>query len=63
MDLVIRGGRVVDPANGLDRVADVYVRDGRIVPPDKVPADADVSIDAAGLVVVPGLVDMHVHLR
>lgn len=65
IDLVIRGGRVLDPARDLDRVAHVLVDGGRVV---DVTADADVpaaraSIDAAGLWVTPGLVDMHVHLR
>jgi dihydroorotase len=61
--LLIRGGRVVDPAHGVDRVDDVLVRDGKIVGIGGAPAAADEVIDATGLVVAPGLVDMHVHLR
>jgi dihydroorotase len=61
--LLIRGGRVVDPAQGIDRVADVLVRDGRIESVGVGSRGADETIDAAGLVVCPGLVDMHVHLR
>jgi dihydroorotase len=61
--LLIRGGRVVDPAHGVDRVDDVLVRDGRIMGIGGAPAAADEVIDATGLVVAPGLVDMHVHLR
>ena len=63
--LVLRGGRVVDPASGLDRVADVLVADARIVAigPD---AGADHPraevVDAAGLIVTPGLIDLHVHI-
>jgi dihydroorotase len=65
--LLVRGGRVVDPSQGIDRVDDVLVRDGLIVavghsgtqPVGRV----DETIDAAGLVVTPGLIDMHVHLR
>jgi len=62
--LLIRGGRVLDPATGLDAVLDVLVEGGRIaaVGPAAGPP-ADRTVDAAGLVVVPGLIDLHVHLR
>lgn len=63
MDLVIKGGRVIDPANGVDEVLDVHVRDNVIVALGKAPSKPDMTIDATGLLVVPGLVDMHVHLR
>lgn len=63
MDLIIKGGRVIDPANGVDEVRDIFVRDGKIVPPGDAPSTAATVIEAEGLVVVPGLVDMHVHLR
>lgn len=63
--LLVRGGRVIDPASGLDAVADVLVRDGRIaaIAPGLSPegyADHRV-IEAAGALVVPGLVDLHTH--
>jgi len=65
--LLIRGGRVVDPSQGLDGVHDVLVRDGLVVGVGAEGAQpigkADETIDATGLVVCPGLVDMHVHLR
>lgn len=65
--LLIRGGRVVDPSQGIDRVDDVLVRDGLIVSighgGGQPIGRADETIEAAGLVVCPGLVDMHVHLR
>ncbi len=65
--LLIRGGRVVDPSQNIDRIDDVLVRDGQVVAighGDGQPlGKADETIDAAGLVVAPGLVDMHVHLR
>ena len=63
-DWWLRGGRVVDPSSNLDAVTDVVVRDGVIVhvgaverPPDAIP------FDAAGCVVSPGWIDIHVHLR
>jgi dihydroorotase len=65
--LLIRGGRVVDPAQGIDRVDDVLVRDGLIVSVGHAGGQplgrADETIDATGLIVAPGLIDMHVHLR
>ncbi len=65
--LLIRGGRVVDPAQGIDRVDDLLVRDGLVVSVGHAGGQplgrADETIDAAGLVVAPGLIDMHVHLR
>lgn len=64
MDLLIRGGRVIDPASGLDAVADVAIADGRIAAVGVGLSDADAAtvIDATDLIVVPGLVDLHVHV-
>jgi dihydroorotase len=59
---VIRGGRIIDPANGIDAVGDLHLRGGRIVATAEPAADT-VWIEAAGLVVAPGLIDLHVHLR
>jgi len=59
-NLTIRNGRVIDPANKVDAVRDVYVRDGKIAAE---PAPDAIVVDAAGLVVTPGLIDLHVHLR
>jgi dihydroorotase len=62
--LVIRAARIVDPSQGLDRLADLLVEEGRVAAIDAgIPLrDAEV-VDASGLVLVPGLIDMHVHLR
>ena len=65
MSLLIRGGRVVDPAGGTDALADVWIAEGRIQKVGrglKAPAGAEV-VDATGKVVCPGFIDMHVHLR
>ncbi|MHB8842101.1 MAG: amidohydrolase family protein, partial [Candidatus Aquicultor sp.] len=60
---LIQGGRVIDPANNIDDTLDVLIEDGKIEAVGKhLTADAEV-IDASGMVVAPGLVDMHVHLR
>ena len=65
MRLLIRQGRVVDPANGVDGVQDVLVADGKIeqVGPRLPAPEGAVTIDATGKIVCPGLIDMHVHLR
>ncbi len=62
--LKIAGGTVYDPANGIDgQVMDLWVRDGRIVaPPTPLDVLPDRSIDARGLVVMPGGIDMHAHI-
>jgi dihydroorotase len=63
--LLIRGGRVVDPAAGRDMQADVLLVDGTVAdvaPELRAPPEAEV-LDASGLVVTPGLIDVHVHFR
>lgn len=57
----ISGGRVIDPASGRDEIADIWICDGRIVA--RIDGEPDEVIDASGLVVSPGLIDIHVHLR
>ena len=64
MSLLLRGGRVVDPSQDLDRQADVLLEDGKVVAVGKLSArKCREIIDVAGCVVTPGFVDMHVHLR
>ncbi|MDP3546702.1 MAG: amidohydrolase family protein [Phreatobacter sp.] len=60
-DCVIRGGRVIDPESGLDTVCDVAVKDGRIAAIGAVSGDGSREIDAKGLVVAPGFIDLHAH--
>ena len=66
-DLLVRSGRVIDPAGGVDATLDVLIRDGRVVAlGTDLGAELDAALpvlDAAGLVVTPGFVDLHTHLR
>jgi dihydroorotase len=63
--IVIEGGRVIDPANGIDRVVAVYIGGGRILSIGKAPDGfhADETIEAAGRIVCPGFVDLSARLR
>ena len=63
--IIIRNGRVIDPANRRDKLADLVIVDGRIAEKSAIrdPRSAIEEIDASGLIVAPGLIDMHVHLR
>ena len=64
MKYVIQGGRVIDPANHIDKVADILVEDGKIAAVgENLSADGAETISADGKVVTPGFIDMHVHLR
>src|SRR5258707_8214866 len=63
-DLLIQGGRVIDPANSLDAVTDVAISGNHIarVAPGIPANQAHRTIDAKGLVVTPGLIDLHAHV-
>ena len=65
MGSVIRHGRLIDPAHDLDREADLFIAEGRIVALGEAPAGftAEEEIDARGQIVCPGLVDLRAHLR
>ncbi len=64
--LKISGGRVIDPSQNIDAIQDVWIHDGKIIDPAELPASSEneiETIDATGNIVVPGLIDLHVHLR
>ena len=65
--ILLKGGRVVDPASGLDSTADVLLQNGRIAGLETTPGQLHIQgarvIDVDGLLVSPGLIDPHVHLR
>ena len=61
VDLLIIGGRVMDPDSGLDAVMNVAVHDGVIVALTEDTLEADQTLDARGLVVAPGFIDLHAH--
>lgn len=62
--LIIRNGRVIDPANNIDKIADVLIIDGKIAEVgNDIKTPANHEYDAAGKIVTPGLIDMHVHFR
>lgn len=64
MTILIKGGRILDPATKTDDVMDLFIEDGVITKRGKnIKKKAEKTIDAKGLYVMPGLVDMHVHLR
>ena len=64
--LLIKGGHVIDPAEKINAPMDVLLRDGRVAEvalPNKIRGSADENFDAGGLMVAPGFIDLHVHLR
>src|SRR5438552_9703224 len=64
--LLIRGGHLIDPVAKIDALMDVLLRDGRVAEvamPNKIRGGADEKFDARGLIVAPGFIDLHVHLR
>ncbi len=64
--LLIRGGHLIDPAARIDAPMDVLLKNGRVAevaPPNQIKGSADEKFDARGLVVAPGFIDLHVHLR
>lgn len=64
MTILIKNGRIIDPMSNRDEVADLYVEDGKVAQVGKgIEKEAERVIDATGLLVMPGFIDLHVHLR
>ncbi len=62
--ILIKNGHIVDPANNIDGIKDIFIEGKKIVKvADNIKSEADLVIDAKDKIVIPGLVDMHVHLR
>ena len=61
--MLIKTGRIIDPSGDVDTIADLFIQDAQITALGQVPDSADVTIDASGLIVSAGLIDMHSHLR
>ena len=64
--LLIKGGQLIDPAAKINAPMDLLLRDGRVAEvalPNKIRGGADEKFDARGLIVAPGFIDLHVHLR
>jgi dihydroorotase len=59
----IAGGRIIDPSQDLDRIGDLWLSRGRVLPVGEGYDEAEIVIDARGMIVCPGLIDAHVHLR
>ena len=62
---IIRNGRIIDPANDRDEIADLVIANGRVAEQSAIRTQKSAieEIDGKGLIVTPGLIDMHVHLR
>ena len=64
MKLLIKGGKIIDPSQGLEKVADLFISDGRVTEiGNGLSVEGAEVFDASGLIVSPGFIDLHVHLR
>src|SRR5260370_34486834 len=63
LDLILKGGRIIDPANGRDEIADIGFEGGRVAAVGSgLPLRGAETVDARGRIVVPGLIDLHTHV-
>jgi dihydroorotase len=63
LDLILKGGRIVDPANGRNEVSDIAFGQGRVAALGSgLPLQAAQAVDARGLIIIPGLIDLHTHV-
>lgn len=62
VDLLLKGGHVIDPAQGIDKVMDVAITDGRIAALGEIKSNAAETIDVSGQLVIPGMIDTHAHV-
>jgi len=63
LKLLIKGGRIVNPAKNMDEIGDILIDNGQIIAMGELTVSECPVLDATGLIVAPGLIDMHVHLR
>ena len=65
MKLLLKGGRVIDPANKVDKICDILIKDGKIAAVgEDLPVDGDEDVvDVTGKIVCPGFIDLHAHFR
>jgi predicted amidohydrolase len=62
-DIVLRGGRVIDPESGLDEVRDVAIADGRVAETGPVLGSGRIELDVSAMVVTAGFIDLHSHVN
>src|SRR5579872_6062254 len=63
LDLIVKGGRIIDPANSRDEIADIGFADGRVAAVGAhLPLRGKALVEATGMIVTPGLIDLHTHV-
>ena len=63
-DLVIRGGKIIDPKNHFFGIADIFIEDGKVIEISNFSSTSTKQeLNAEGKIVIPGIIDMHTHIR